>query len=435
MRAISRRFRSVAVIGVAAVTASLLAACGGGGDGGVPTLTWYQNPDNGGQAKIAQECADASNGAYKVQLQVLPNNATSQREQLVRRLAARDSSIDVMSLDVIFTAEFANAGFLRPFTPEESATIRDGKLAAPMETAVWRDTVYAAPLKSNAQLLWYRKSAVQAAGVDPTAADFTWDKMIAAAESQGKTISEQGARYEGYMVWVNALVQSAGGQIITNPEAGAAADPTIESPAGQKAAKIIGDLARSPAAPPDLSVAQEEQSRAAFQSDDGMFMLNWPYILAAAQSAVEEGSLEQSVVDDIGWARYPRVDANTPSAPPLGGANLAVGAFSRYPEQAAALALCATSLEKVTGYMLDESEPSTYAASYDDPRVLEKYPNAPLIRESINEGGPRPITPYYVDVAGSVINTWHPPSAVQAPQTPDETAVFMAEVLAGRRLL
>jgi multiple sugar transport system substrate-binding protein len=85
--------------------------------------------------------------------------------------------------------------------------------------------------------------------------------------------------------------------------------------------------------------------------------------------------------------------------------------------------------------MIDEGEPSSYAASYDDPRVLAKYPNAGLNRESINEGGPRPITPYYVDVAGSVINTWHPPTSVTAPSTPVRTDVFMAEVLSGRRLL
>jgi multiple sugar transport system substrate-binding protein len=413
----------------------LLAGCGGGGTSGTPTLTWYNNPDNGGQAQIAQECADASNGAYRVEMQVLPSNATAQREQLVRRLAARDSSIDIMSLDVIYTAEFANAGFLRPFTPEEEAQIAEGKLEAPMQTSYWKDRLYAAPFKSNAQLLWYRKAAVEAAGVDPTQPDFTWDKMLAAAESQGKKISEQGARYEGYMVWINALVESAGGQIVSDVEAGANAEPTIDSPAGDKAAQIIGGLARSSAAPADLSVAQEEQSRATFQSDDGMFMLNWPYILAAARSAVEEGSLDQAVVDDIGWARYPRVDANTRSAPPLGGANLAIGAFSRYPDEAVALVMCATSLEKSTRYMLDEGEPSTFAAAYDDPEVLESYPNAPLIRESIDEGGPRPITPYYVDVVGAVLNTWHPPASVGSPETPEESDMFITEVLGGERLV
>jgi len=429
-----RRRRRLAVVALAVLAGPLLVACSDE-DSGTPTLTWYQNPDNGGQAKIAQQCADASDGAYRVNMQILPKDATGQREQLVRRLAAKDSSIDLMSLDVVYVAEFANAGFLRAFSAEDEDEIAEGKLDAPMETGKWEDKLYAAPFKSNAQLLWYRKAAAKAAGVDPTAPDFTWDKMIAAAESQDKTISEQGSKYEGYMVWVNALVASAGGEIVSDVEKGAKADPTIESPEGQKAAKIIGDMARSSAAPADLSVAQEEQARAAFQSDNGMFMLNWPYILAAARAAVTEGSLDQSVVDDIGWARYPRVDADKPSAPPLGGSNLAIGASTRYPEEATALVKCATSLESSTQYMLAEGEPSTFAATYDDPKVVEAYPNAPLIRTSIDEGGPRPITPYYVDVAGAVLATWHPPDSVRESDTPKESDTFITEVLRGERLL
>jgi multiple sugar transport system substrate-binding protein len=60
---------------------------------------------------------------------------------------------------------------------------------------------------------------------------------------------------------------------------------------------------------------------------------------------------------------------------------------------------------------------------------------ADLIRQSINDAGPRPITPYYNDVSTSVQRTWHPPTSVQAPQTPEETATFMTEVLQGNRLL
>lgn len=429
----SRGRRRIAAVALAALATQLLVGCGED-SGATPTLVWYQNPDNGGQAQIAQECADASDGAYRVDMEVLPNSATDQREQLVRRLAAKDSSIDLMSLDVIYTAEFANAGFLRAFTDDERQEIEDGKLEAPIETALWEDKLYAAPFKSNAQLLWYRKAAAQAAGVDPEAPDFTWDKMLAAAESEGKKISEQGNRYEGYVVWVNALVTSAGGEIISDVEAGKEADPTLNTPEGQKAAQIIGDMARSSAAPADLSVAQEEQARATFQSDDGMFMLNWPYILAAARTAVQDGSLDQSVVDDIGWARYPRVDADKPSAPPLGGTNLAIGAYTEHPEEAVALVQCATSLEKSTQYMLAEGEPSTFAAAYDNPEVVKAYPNAPLIRASIDEGGPRPITPYYVDVSSAVLATFHPPASVQT-STAKEADTYMTEVLRGERLV
>jgi multiple sugar transport system substrate-binding protein len=424
--------RLAALLCVVVTVGTMFMACGA--PTGRPTLTWYAMPDNGGAAKRAQQCADASNGAYDVRIETLPSNATQQREQLVRRLAARDSSIDVVSLDVVYTAEFANAGFVRPYSADEAARLTAGMLPAPVETGTWKNTLYGAPFKSNAQLLWYRKSLAAAAGVDPTSPLFTWDQMIKAAVGQGKTIAEQGARYEGYMVWVNALVLSGGGEVLANAEAGRNATPGLASPAGEKAAEIIGNLARSGAAPADLSTAQEEQARATFQSDKGMFMLNWPYVLAAARSAVEEGTLSRQVVDDIGWARYPRVVSDRPSAPPLGGANLGIGAYSKHSQQSVALVECVNALPKATQYMLDEGEPSPYAATYDDPTVREKYPNADLIRESIGEGGPRPLTPFYVDVAGSVIQTWHPPESVTA-ETPKKTDEFMADVLGGRRLL
>ena len=425
--------RLSATIAAAVLAATSLAGCAGS-SGGVPQLTWFVMPDNGGAASRAAQCEKASGGAYRVHVETLPHSSTQQREQLVRRLAAKDSSIDVLSTDVVYTAEFANAGFLRPYTAEERARLTEGMLDAPIKTAMWKDTLYAAPFKSNTQLLWYRKSQAAAAGVNPEAPEFTWDDMIKSAAAQGRRVSVQGARYEGYMVWVNALMLGAGGQVISNPEAGRHATPSLAGPAGTKAAEIIGGLARSSAAATDLSTAQEEQARATFQSDDGMFMLNWPYVLAAARSAVEEGTLSQAVVDDIGWARYPRVFADRPSTPPLGGANLAIGAYSRHPDLAVQLVECVNAPDKATQYMLDEGEPSPFEASYSDPAVREKYPNADLIRESIAEAGPRPLTPYYVDVSGAVIQTWHPPADVNS-ETPARTDSFMADILNGRRLL
>ncbi|MGE4025673.1 extracellular solute-binding protein [Mycolicibacterium sp.] len=382
----------------------------------------------------AEACAEASDGAYQVRIESLPSTATAQREQMVRRLAAGDSSIDLVSLDVVFTAEFANAGFLRPYTAEETDRLTAGMLPAPVETGMWEDQLFGAPYKTNAQLLWYRKSAAAAAGVDPASPTFTWDEMLKAAVGQNKKIAVQAQRYEGYMVWINALVLSGGGEVLQDVEAGRNAKPSLNTPPGLKAAEIVGNLGRSPAAPTDLSNASEEQARANFQSEQGMFMVNWPYVLAAARSAAEAGTLPQEVVDDIGWARYPRVSADRPSAPPLGGANLGIGAYTKHPDLAVALVECINEPAKATQYMLDEGEPSPYSATYDDPTLRAEYENADLIRESIAEGGPRPLTPFYTDISGAIQQTWHPPASVTA-ETPERTDQFMADVLAGRRLL
>jgi multiple sugar transport system substrate-binding protein len=86
----------------------LAAVCGqGAGTAAAPvTLNWYTAPQKGGSfQEAARVCGDASNGRYRIQIQPLPADATQQREQLVRRLAARDGTIDLIAMDVIWTAE------------------------------------------------------------------------------------------------------------------------------------------------------------------------------------------------------------------------------------------------------------------------------------------------------------------------------------------
>src|SRR4029450_7078 len=425
--------RPLALAAVVALSSVLLVACGA--ESSTPTLNWYINPDNGGQGRLAQKRAHACSRPSHVTIQTLPNDASSQREQLVRRLAAKDSSIDVMSLDPPFVAGFANAGFVRPFSKQDEATFTDGVLKGPLETVYWNDQLVAAPFWANTQLLWFRKAAAKAAGVNPTAPGFTWDQMIKAAEGQHKVIGVQANRYEGYMVWINALVVSAGGQIIGNVEAGKNATPEINSPAGDAAADIVGGLARSPAAPPAMSTAGEEEARSVFQGDSGMFMVNWPYVYSAAKDEVKSGATDQAVAGRIGWARYPGVKAGEASRPPLGGINLAIGAYTKYPEQALDLVKCATSLQSNIDYMVDAGNPAAKGAAYDDPKVREAFPMAPLIRDSISDAGPRPVTPYYNDVSTSVQRIWHPATSVHAPQTPEGAGSFMTEVLQGKRLL
>ena len=149
-----------------------------------------------------------------------------------------------------------------------------------------------------------------------------------------------------------------------------------------------------------------------FQGDNGSFMVNWPYVYSAARESLAQGAIDQSVFDDIAWARYPQVTAGTPSTPPLGGINLAIGNFTKHPDQALAAAKCITSVESGIEYMLGTGNPAARAAAYDDPAVREQFPMADLIRESIADAGPRPITPYYGDVSTSVQRTWHPPEDV-----------------------
>ena len=67
----ARRRVGAAGLGVACVLG--LVACSGD-DGGPPELTWYINPDAGGQAAVAEAC---STDDYTITTQVLPRTPTS----------------------------------------------------------------------------------------------------------------------------------------------------------------------------------------------------------------------------------------------------------------------------------------------------------------------------------------------------------------------
>src|SRR3712207_300352 len=182
------RGRSRRVLGSAAsafVVASTLAACGGGGDSATPTLNWYINPDSGGQAAIAERFSAESDGAYTINVSQLPRDSPAQREQLIRRLAANDTSIDLMSIDVVFPPEFAQAGFLAPVPEDVAQEVTEGVFQGALDSATWDGELVAVPFWSNTQLLWYRKSVAEAAGLDMSQ-PVTWDQLIEAAEGQDK---------------------------------------------------------------------------------------------------------------------------------------------------------------------------------------------------------------------------------------------------------
>lgn len=432
---VGRRWpRGLAGAAALLVAAGTLAGCGGD-SGGPPTLTWYINPDNGGQAELASRCTQAAGGRYRIETALLPRDAASQREQLVRRLAAKDSSIDLMSLDPIYVPEFSQAGFLAPVPGDVAQRVTEGVVQSAIEGATWQDQLVTVPFWANTQLLWYRKSVAEAAGLDMTQ-PVTWQQIVEAAQQTGTQIGAQGARAESLTVWLNSLIESAGGSIIT----GGAGNPDkielgLTSDAAVRAAEVMRLVADSGQAGAAFSTENESASAAEFEGDKGGFMVNWPFIYAQALAGVEAGTLDPSVPQDYGWTVYPRVDAGTPSAPPLGGIDLGVGAYSDNVDFAYQAAECITTDENQAYYMINEGNPASSAAVFDLPQVLEQFPMAPTIRQSLEQAAPRPQTAYYNEVSGGIQRVYHPPGAVVPGTTGKQAAELITAVLRGDQLL
>ena len=219
---------------------AVVAGCGSSNSNGPVALNWYVFPEPSGSfATAAANCSKASGGKYDIKINFLSTASDQQRVSLVRRLAANDSSIDILAMDVDWTAEFADAKWIRPVPTPLASQIRRQDLAGPVQTATYNGRMFAVPINSNTELLWYRKDLVP----NPPK---TWTQMIAdarqlAREGKPHYIEEQGAQYEGLTVWFNSMLDSAGGAILQGNKV------VIGEPA-KIAAAIMHRLATSPAA-------------------------------------------------------------------------------------------------------------------------------------------------------------------------------------------
>jgi trehalose/maltose transport system substrate-binding protein len=400
-----------AAMAVAGGLSAVVAGCGGSDSAGPPTLKFYAGLDPAGtNVKAAKTCSAESGGKYRIELVPLANSADASRELLVRRLAAKDPDIDLINMDTIWTPEFAEAGWLRELKGAEKADATDDVLPGPLKSVQWKGKTYAIPLNTNAQLLWYRKDLV------PKPPE-TWDEMLAMAKklpAPAGLIQEQGNKYEGYVVWFNNLVASAGGKIVD--ESG---KPALDQSA-VKAAQIIKDVATSGRADPSLSTNQEDQARLAFEAGRGAFELNWPYVYAAARDAAKTSPVAKKVYENMGYARWPGVNKGEPSKVSIGGANIGVSVYGKDPALATQAALCMTSRKWQDAEAINEGLPPVMNASYDDPKVRKAYPFADLLREQLKDAVPRPETPAYSDVTLAVQSSLHPPAGVN-PQAAIDT--------------
>ncbi|WBB80250.1 ABC transporter substrate-binding protein [Micromonospora sp. WMMD882] len=415
------RARAVAVAAALTLLAPTAAACGSGGDEGPPTINLYY-PLETNMEQVVANCNEQAQGRYRIAFRVLPREADEQRVQMVRRLAAQDTGMDVLGLDVTWTQEFASADWIREWTGEHAADVEQGTLEGPLETARYEGKLFAAPKNTNVQLLWYRGDLVP----EPPR---TWDEMIEQAralkeQGQPHQVLTMGAQYEGLVVLYNTMVASAGGEIVN-----ADGDKSVVDDDAVRALDQLKRLATSGVVSSSFSNSTEDQVRLDFQSGNGAFQINWPFIYPALQEADPE------LARQVKWARYPGVDAQTPSKVTIGGFNLAVSRYSEHPEEAFEAARCMRNAENQKESAIKGGVPPTIEAVYDDPEMDEAYPMKETILEELKDPAVRPLTPAYQSISTLMSAILSPPSQIDPERTGDELRSSIADALESKGVL
>jgi len=384
-------------VAAAGVLALSLSACGGGGgasagadaekglDGRGP-ITYVQGKDNSNVVRPLIEKWNAAHPNEKVTFKEQTDQADQQHDDLVQNFQAKNANYDVVSVDVVWTAEFAAKGWLQPLK-DKMALDTSAMLKPTVDSASYKGTLYAAPQNSDGGILYYRKDLV------PTAPK-TWDEMMGmcsiAKENNIGCFAGQYAKYEGLTVNASEAINSAGGAVLD-----AEGKPSLNTPEAKAGLETLTKAYADGSIPKEGITFQEEQGRQAFQDGKLLFHRNWPYVYNLATT---EGS--SKVKDVLGMTAL--VGADGPGASTLGGHSAGMSVYSKNKATALDFLKFLTSEETQKFYATQGSLAPVLGALYDDQELVAKLPYLPVLKTSIENAVPRPVTPFYPAVTKAI---------------------------------
>jgi multiple sugar transport system substrate-binding protein len=318
-----------------------------------------------------------------VELRPTPDAADQRHQLFVQWLNARATDPDVLQLDVVWTPEFAAAGWIAGLDRFQPPS--DSFFATAIAANRWHGALYSLPWFIDVGMLYRRTDLVPHAPQDLQA-------LVQSARDAQREHGVpfgfvwQGARYEGLVTVFLEHLGAFGGSILDD-----AGRVVVDSAAAERALQFMRDTIYADAVvPPAVLTWQEEQTRLAFESGQAVFMRNWPY----AYALLDDRS-QSRVAGRFAVTSMPPALGGTATAA-LGGSVLAINAFSEQPDAAYAL----------IDFLLQPEQMLERA------RIAGQYPTRPALYETtaladaleisvdealavIQRATPRPVTPVY----------------------------------------
>jgi len=415
--------RAMPGIAILAAGLMLLAGCTAdraSSDGSAPStngigpITFAIGQDNSGWLQGVITGWNQGHPSQKVTLLLLPRASNGQLAQLVANLQAKSDLYDVIDMDVIWTAEFASNGWIIPL-PQSQFPLGDF-LKPAVDTARYQGRLYAVPDYSNADLLYYRKDILAKAGKQPPK---TWAQLQQLAKTVAPKYGLSGyagtfAPYEGLTVNFAAAVQSAGGSILS-PEG---TKVTVNSAKALQGLEFLVNGFRQGWIPRAALSYEEESAQNAFASGKFLFLDNWPDVYAALSAP----GPQNKVYGKFGIAALPGPDGMGSSS--LGGANLAISAYSQHQRTALDFIKYMTNLDNERQMLEKGSFPPVWTRLYTDKSLIRRYPYLPVLEQAINSARPRPAITNYDQASLAISSTVY--EALTQQKQPQQALTEMA---------
>ena len=401
-----RPARRVLVTAASLSALLIAAACGGGGDGAPAASAPAAGADFSKQGDIefwagkdttanqnTQKLIDRFNAQHpngKVTFKELTDKADEQRQQMIQNTQIKNPKMAVLSVDVVWTAEFAAKGYIEALPADQFPT--DAFLPPTVASGTYFNKLYAYPTSSDGGLLYYRKDLLDKYDLKPPT---TFDEMktacdtIQAGEKNDKLdcFAGQYNKYEGLTVNFAEAVNGAGGVIVDDQ-----GNPNVATPEAAKGLQTLADWFKDGTIPKAAITWAEENGRTAFQDGNLIFHRNWGYVYNIAQKT--DGSSKVAGKFDV--APLPGISG--PGVSSLGGHNYAIAKNAENKGTAADFVKFAGSEAEQKQATINASSTPTIAALYTDADTVKALPYLPIQLKSVEGAKPRPVAVEYGDV-------------------------------------
>ncbi|GCE10292.1 ABC transporter substrate-binding protein [Tengunoibacter tsumagoiensis] len=421
-----RRFlERMATLGLTSTAAvSLLEACGGSansptGNGAATNLVWQSEQDSTPTYRQLVQTFNETIGHQKgihVTWNQGPSNTNDLLSKYTNMLRAKDASIDILSIDIVYPAQFAASQWIRPISDSQwPVSEREKYLAGPLKGCTYKGQIWAAPFRTDVGLIYYRTDLVST----PPA---TWDQLTSTAQQQQSHAKYgyvwQGAQYEGLVCNFVEVLYGYGGRVL-DPN-----DPTqvrVNSPEGRQALERMVSWVGT-ISPEAVTTYMEDPARLVWQNGDAVFMRNWPYAYLLSNDPNQS-----QIKGKFAITGMPHGGSNSTGHSSLGGWNLSINAFSPHAEPAWEFIKYLLQPPAQKKAMIEASQTTTLKSLYDDHDVLNRAPLFGQLKPILETAEPRPVSPRYTDVSDAIQRQVY--QALRREKSPDEALRDLEEAL------
>ena len=372
---------------------SLLESCGGSssstGNNTVSVIWLSENDVSGAYQHIVDTYNQTNTDGIHVTWQNGPVSTDQSLNNYRAMFRTHGHATDVISLDIIYPAEFALNQWTVALDDKWPISERTKYLQGPIIGCTFNGKIWAAPFRIDAGLIYYRTDIV-------TTPPQSWEELTTIAlQNKDKTkygYVWQGSLYEGLVCKFVEVLHGYGGDVL-DPN-----DPTLitinSAEALQALTRMVDWVGKI--SPANVTSSTEETSRLTWLAGDAIFMRNWPYAISSSSNPAQSKVADKFDIHPMLYGGN-----NTTGHSAVGGWQLAINAFSDPEKQDAAWKFIHYMLQHDAQKMgaLIASWTVTLQSIYDDTDVLKKYPDFQKFKPIFQTALPRPISPRYTKLS------------------------------------